>query len=150
MCGMMKRKADADRQWRLEKTLVTASQVGEKLRKMCLALPEAEETRTFGHETWRIGKKTFAVLEQYGGELVICFKVTHLEQADLIRDSNYFVAPYVGQHGWTCLKAKNLDWGAVERHIRESYRLNALKRHLKLLEPAQALQGTRKSKSSRS
>jgi predicted DNA-binding protein (MmcQ/YjbR family) len=117
---------------------------------MCLALPEAEETRTFGHETWRIGKKTFAVLEHYHGELVISFKVTHLEQADLVRDSDYFVAPYVGQHGWTCLKAKNLDWRVVERRIRESYRLNALKRHLKLLEPDQAQAGTQKSKSSRS
>jgi predicted DNA-binding protein (MmcQ/YjbR family) len=113
--------------------MVTPSQIAGKLRKICLALPEATETRTFGHETWRVGKKTFAVFEQYHGEWVISFKTTLLEQDDLVRDSRYFIAPYVGQHGWTCLKAKNVDWLAVESHIRTSYRLNALKRHLKKL-----------------
>lgn len=114
--------------------MATPSQVAAKLRQICLSLPEATETRTFGHETWRVGKKTFAVLEKYGGDWVISFKATHLEQDALVEDGDYFVAPYVGQHGWTCLKVTALDWRKVERHIRESYRLNALKRHLKLLD----------------
>jgi predicted DNA-binding protein (MmcQ/YjbR family) len=114
--------------------MTTPSQMAAKLNRICLCLPEATATRTFGHQTWRIGKKTFAVFEQYHGEWVISFKTTLLQQEDLIRDSNYFVAPYVGQHGWTCLKVTNLAWPVVESHLRESYRLNALKRHLRQLE----------------
>ena len=37
------------------------------LRPICLALPEARETTTFGHPTFQAGKKTFAVLDHYQG-----------------------------------------------------------------------------------
>ena len=57
-----------------------------RLRRISLALPEAEETTSFGHPTFKVGKKTFAVLEKYKGELAICFKASMENQAFLTMD----------------------------------------------------------------
>jgi len=46
----------------------------EKLRKICRALPGAEEYTSFGHPGWRVGEKGFAYYEVYKGELCIVFK----------------------------------------------------------------------------
>jgi predicted DNA-binding protein (MmcQ/YjbR family) len=101
------------------------------LRKSCLALPEAYETTSFGHPTFRAGrsgKKTFAVFENYQGEDSICVKATLEDQALLILDPRFFVAPYVGKHGWTSMRtAGAIDWSEVEDLVRESYRLVAPK-----------------------
>jgi predicted DNA-binding protein (MmcQ/YjbR family) len=104
---------------------------------MCLALPEAYETTTFGHPTFRAGpgKKTFAVFENYRGEDTICVKATHEDQALLVLDPRFFVAPYVGKHGWTSMRtAGSVDWGEVEDLVRESYRLVATSSMLAKLE----------------
>lgn len=102
-----------------------------RLRKICLALPESYETTSFGHPTFRAGstgKKTFAVFENYRGEDTICVKATLEDQALLVLDPRFFVAPYVGKHGWTSMRtAGSIDWSEVEDLLRESYRLVASK-----------------------
>jgi predicted DNA-binding protein (MmcQ/YjbR family) len=116
---------------------VDPEKVLTRLRKMCLALPEAYETTTFGHPTFRAGpgKKTFAVFENYRGEDTICVKATHEDQALLVLDPRFFVAPYVGKHGWTSMRtAGSVDWGEVEDLVRESYRLVATSSMLAKLE----------------
>ncbi|HEY7697263.1 MAG TPA: MmcQ/YjbR family DNA-binding protein, partial [Vicinamibacteria bacterium] len=109
-----------------------------RLRRSCLALPEAYETTSFGHPTFRAGrsgKKTFAVFENYRGEDTICVKATLEDQALLVLDPRFFVAPYVGKHGWTSMRtAGRIDWREVEDLIRESYRLVATKSMLAKLE----------------
>ena len=57
-----------------------------RLRRISLALPEAEETTSFGHPTWKVKNKTFVVLEEYKGELAIVFKATMADQALLTMD----------------------------------------------------------------
>ncbi len=109
-----------------------------RLRKLCLGLPEAYETTSFGHPTFRAGrsgKKTFAVFENYRGEDTICVKATMEDQALLVLDPRFFVAPYVGKHGWTSMRtAGAIEWGEVEDLVRESYRLVATKSMLAKLE----------------
>ena len=109
-----------------------------RLRRTCLALPEACETTSFGHPTFRAGrtgKKTFAVFENYRGEDTICVKATLEDQALLVLDPRFFVAPYVGKHGWTSMRtAGAIDWTEVEDLVRESYRLVALKSMIAKLE----------------
>ncbi len=56
-----------------------------KLREMCLALPGAEETITFGHPTFRATGKAFAVLEEYKGELSIAFQWVSLRVSSRCR-----------------------------------------------------------------
>jgi predicted DNA-binding protein (MmcQ/YjbR family) len=44
--------------------MISEAEILKKLRKACLALPDAEETVSFGHPTFRVrGGKIFAVLE---------------------------------------------------------------------------------------
>ena len=109
-----------------------------RLRKVCLALPEAYETTSFGHPTFRAGrsgKKTFAVFENYRGEDTICVKATPEDQTLLVLDPRFFVAPYIGKHGWTSMRtAGTIEWGEVEELVRESYRLVATKSMLAKLD----------------
>jgi predicted DNA-binding protein (MmcQ/YjbR family) len=117
---------------------VDPARVLTRLRRTCLALPEAYETTSFGHPTFRAGrsgKKTFAVFENYRGEDTVCVKATLQDQALLLLDPRFFVAPYIGKHGWTSMRtAGKLDWGEVEDMVRESYRLVATKSMLAKLE----------------
>lgn len=106
-----------------------------RLRSLCLKLPEVRETKTFGNPTFQAGKKTFAVLDEYHGTRCICFKTTPAEQRRLVKDSRFFVAPYGGKHGWTCLDVgRQIDWVEMEELLLVSYRLIALKRMLKALD----------------
>jgi predicted DNA-binding protein (MmcQ/YjbR family) len=102
----------------------------KRLRQVCLGLPGATETRTFGHPTFQIARKTFAVLEEYKGELGICFKVGELLQGVFLRDPRFFRTPYIGKHGWVTLRvhAAPLDWNEVRELARGSYQLVELKK----------------------
>ena len=116
-----------------------------RLRRISLALPEAEETTSFGHPTFKVGRKTFAVLEEYKGELAICFKATMEDQSLLTMDPQFYVAPYIGKHGWTSIRAGGpLDWEGVEDFVRESYRLVATKRLVRLLDEEAPAKRTRR------
>jgi predicted DNA-binding protein (MmcQ/YjbR family) len=89
-----------------------------------LALPEVQEVKTWGHPTFKAGKKTFAVLERYNGHLCICFKATLPLQHLLIEDPRFFVTPYIGKQGWVSLIAdKPPNWREVRQLIKESYSL---------------------------
>ena len=99
------------------------------LRKICLALPEVVETIKWGHPTFEIGKKAFAVLDHYHGAPCIAFLAPKEEQRKLARDKRFFPAPYAAKHGWFCLSADTkLNWLEIQRLILASYRLAATKR----------------------
>jgi len=70
-----------------------------RLRKICSQLPEVKETVTFGHPTFQVGGKTFAVFEQYKGELGLALKVEKELQQVFLRDSRFYMTPYSGKHG---------------------------------------------------
>jgi len=95
-----------------------------KLREICLALPEVQEVKTWGHPTFKAGTKTFAVLEHYNGHLCICFKATLPLQQLLLEDPRYFMTPYIGKQGWVSLIAdRPPNWREVRQLIRESHAL---------------------------
>jgi predicted DNA-binding protein (MmcQ/YjbR family) len=98
-----------------------------KLRKICLSLPKTAETVTFGHPTFQVQGKTFAVLEEYKGELGICLKVGTLLQGVFLDDSRFFRTPYIGKHGWVTLRvhAAPLNWREIRGLVKGSYDLVA-------------------------
>jgi hypothetical protein len=76
-----------------------------KVRKICLALPEATEVEAWGAPTFRVGK-IFAMYAQpnnhHGdGREGIWVKSPHFTQDLLVRaqPSRYFKPPYVGADG---------------------------------------------------
>jgi len=105
--------------------MLSETQILERLRKICLALADVDETITFGHPTFRVRGKMFAVLEEYKGELGICVKVEKELQGIFLDDSRFFRTPYIGKHGWVTLKvfAARLNWTEVKDLVRGSYRL---------------------------
>ena len=103
----------------------------KKLRKICLALPAAEETISHGHPTFRLrGGKIFAVLETWKGELGICVNVGKLMQGMFLDDPRFFRTPYVGKYGWVTLRvrAARLNWAEIRDLAKGSYELAAPKK----------------------
>jgi predicted DNA-binding protein (MmcQ/YjbR family) len=110
--------------------MISEAEILKKLRAVCLALTDAEETVSFRHPTFRVrGGKIFAVLETYKGELGICVNVGKLMQGVFLDDSRFFRTPYIGKHGWVTLRvhAARLNWNEISELVKGSYRLVAPK-----------------------
>jgi len=102
-----------------------ASALLTRLRKICSLLPDASETVSWGHPTFQVGGKTFAVFEQYKGELGLALKVEKELQAIFLKDPRFYLTPYIGKRGWITLrmKDKQIDWKEVREMVKGSYRL---------------------------
>ena len=79
--------------------MLTETQILERLRKICLALVDVDETTTFCHRTFRVRGKMFVVLEEYKSELGICIKVEKKLQGIFLDDSRFFRKHYIVKHG---------------------------------------------------
>ncbi len=104
-----------------------------RLRRLCLALPDAWEKVSHGEPTFWVGKKmfaTFASRENHHGagrDAVWC-KATHATQDLLIARSpdRYFAPPYVGASGWVGIHLDGApDWGEVAERLRHAHELAA-------------------------
>jgi predicted DNA-binding protein (MmcQ/YjbR family) len=110
--------------------VISETEILRKLREISLALPDAEETVSHGHPTFRLhGRKIFAVLETYKGELGICVNVGKLMQGMFLDDPRFFRTPYTGKHGWVTLRvhAARLNWKEIRELVKGSYLLVAPK-----------------------
>jgi predicted DNA-binding protein (MmcQ/YjbR family) len=109
--------------------MISEKTILENLRKICLSQPDAEQTVSFGHPTFRVRRKTFAVLEEYKGELGICVNVGKLLQGIFLNDPRFFRTPYVGKYGWVTLRvhAGRLNWNETRGLVKGSYLLAAPK-----------------------
>lgn len=107
----------------------------ERMREICLALPGAHETITWGEPHFRVGDKIFAGCGGEKGVVALGFKLEKEHARALIaRDPRYRPAPYVGKHGWVSVDAHDVDdWEAVRAFVEESFRLIAPKRASKAL-----------------
>lgn len=100
----------------------------ERLRKLCLALPEANERVSHGEPTWFAGKgKVFAMLDNHhhGSEhLSVWLPMPRGVQESLIAsdEARFFKPPYVGPSGWVgvVLDTKP-DWKRVKALIKDSF-----------------------------
>jgi predicted DNA-binding protein (MmcQ/YjbR family) len=107
----------------------------ERLRKICLALPEAVEKLSHGEPTWFAGKgKVFAMLDDHhhaSEHLAVWLPQPPGAQEALIHadPSRFFRPPYVGPSGWigVILDGKP-DWPMVERLVREAFLLVATRK----------------------
>jgi predicted DNA-binding protein (MmcQ/YjbR family) len=106
-----------------------ADPVLKRLREICLALPEATETMTWGQPHFRVRNKIFAGYDDESGKGSIDFKLTMDHAADVLERPGFSPAPYVGHKGWVSVEARpDLDWDELRQMIRESFRLIAPKR----------------------
>ena len=101
----------------------------QRLRKICLALPEAAEKVAWGDPTWRVRDKIFAMQKGNfeGGRPSLWLKAPDGAQAALVESDaeRFFVPPYVGSKGWLgiYLDTRSMEWAMIESLVEESYRL---------------------------
>jgi predicted DNA-binding protein (MmcQ/YjbR family) len=111
-----------------------AAKMLARLRKLCLALPETDEGGSFGSPVWRVGKKTFASLYDYGKGLTISFWVGIERQGPLEMDPRFSIPAYLGHNGWMALDASSgVSDEELRSYVVESYRHFATRRALSKL-----------------
>jgi hypothetical protein len=113
-----------------------------RLRKVCLALPEAHEVEAWGEPTFRIRNKLFAMYahaeNHHGGrQAAVWCKAAPGNQAVMVQASpdRFFVPPYVGPSGWIGIRLDaKTDWKELAELMHDAYRLVAPKRFLAALD----------------
>ena len=112
----------------VEKTL-------DRLREICLALPETTERPSHGAPTFFVrDKKTFVMFmdDHHGdGRLAIWCAAPEGVQASLVDEEpeRFFVPPYVGHRGWVGVRLDvDVDWDEIAGIVEDGYRLVAPKR----------------------
>jgi hypothetical protein len=117
-----------------------ATAVLNRVRKLCLALPETTEQEAWGEPTFRVRNKIFVMVADNhhdDGRLAIWCKSEPIGRDVLIGadPERFFVPPYVGPRGWVGVRLEGeVDWGMVATIIENAYRMIAPKRLAALLE----------------
>src|SRR5437660_7488808 len=110
----------------------------DRLRKICMALPEANEKLSHGEPTWFAGKgKVFAMLDDHHhGAAHLAVWLPHFGAQEALIGSDperFFRPPYVGVSGWVGLVLDTgPDWHAVAALVREAYLMVATAKLRKL------------------
>ena len=115
-----------------------------RLRKLCLALPEAHEVEAWGEPTFRVRNKLFAMYASAdshhgGGRAAVWCKAAPGNQSLMVRAApeRFFVPPYVGPSGWIGVWLDGaVDWGELAELLRDAYALTAPKRLVAALDGA--------------
>lgn len=103
----------------------------DRVRALCMALPEVEERPSHGEATWFVrGKKSFVMFcdHHHGLRLGIwCAAPEGAQELRIAEDpETYYRPPYVGARGWlgVNLDAEEMDdgdWDEVAGVIRDAY-----------------------------
>ena len=114
-----------------------------RVRRICLALPDATEQEAWGEPTFRVRKKIFAMYasaaNHHGrGEHALWCKAALGVQEILIRTDpqTYFSPPYVGVSGWIGIRLGSIGDAELREHVVESYCLVAPKKLQALVDGA--------------
>jgi predicted DNA-binding protein (MmcQ/YjbR family) len=109
-------------------------EVLEKLRDLCLSLPETSERASWGHPNFLAGKKAFVTFEHIRGRPSIAFRLDRLDIGHLIGDEQFFMPPY-GRGQWISMWVDGaFEWDIVRDLVIRGYRLVALKRMIASLD----------------
>jgi len=100
----------------------------ERLRAICLALPETSEKVAWGEPTWRVKGKLFAQLDNHhhgADHLAVWLPAPLGEQESLVflDPQRFFRPPYVGPRGWVGVRIdRGPDWKLVTSLVKQAYR----------------------------
>ena len=113
-----------------------------RVRKLSLALPEAQEVEAWGEPTFRVRNKLFAMYasadNHHGkGRPALWVKAAASNQQLMLRSEpdRFFSPPYVGPSGWIGVWLDgDVDWKELAELVRDGYLLIAPKRLRVLLD----------------
>lgn len=103
----------------------------ERLRAICLALPDTTEKLAWGEPTWRVRGKLFAQLDDHhhGADHLAVWLPAPLGEQELMvvtDPSRFFRPPYVGHRGWVGVRIdRRPNWTLVTKLVRQAYGLVA-------------------------
>lgn len=106
----------------------------DRLRALCLALPETTERLSHGEPTWFVrDKKVFVMYANRHHDDRVgfwCAAPGGEQEAQVVAEpERYFRPPYVGGRGWLGVWLDvPVDWSEIEEVVREAYRQVAPKR----------------------
>jgi hypothetical protein len=121
------------------KKAMSKAAILQRVRKLCLALPEATEKLSHGSPTFFV-KKTFVMYldDHHGdGRLALWCAAPPGVQGELVDQEadRFFVPPYVGGRGWLGVRLdRDPDWDEIAGIIEDAYREVAPKRCLAVLD----------------
>lgn len=123
-----KNKAPAAAAPRLTRQHSAASErIIARVRKICLALPEATEKLAWGEPTWRVRERLFAQLDDHhhGSPHVSLWLPAPLGTQEALVSADperFFRPPYVGHRGWVAVVLDGKpDWGVVADLVEQAY-----------------------------
>ena len=101
----------------------------DKLRKICLALPDAVEKEAWGEPTFRVRGRMFAMYDNNhhdAGRIAVWCKAPLGFQGTMVDEApeRYFIPPYVGVNGWVGVRLDvDVDWKEVAGVVEQAYRM---------------------------
>jgi hypothetical protein len=123
----------------------------ERVRRICLSLPETWEKISHGEPTWFVAKKVFAMFSNnhHGdGHVAVTVPAAIGVQEALIKKSpkKFYRPPYVGVRGWVGIEVERVSDQELELHLHEAWRLIASPKLHQLLPAAQKFPKTSRPK----
>jgi hypothetical protein len=105
----------------------------DRIRTVCMALPEVTERESHGEATWFVGKRVFVTCadRHHDDRRAVWLAASDGVQEALVETApdRFFRPPYVGGRGWIGVYLDvPVDWGEVEARIVDAYRLIAPRR----------------------
>ena len=113
---------------RRRSTQRTARTPVERLRRICLALPETTEKVAWGEPTWRVKGKLFAQLDNHhhGAEHLAVWLPAPLGEQELMVAKDpvrFFRPPYVGHRGWVGVRLDGRpNWKLIAALVEQAHR----------------------------
>jgi hypothetical protein len=107
----------------------------DRIRALCLALPETSERASHGSPTFFIaGKHSFVTFQDdhHGDGRLAIWAAAPPEMQRVLVDGapeHYFVPPYVGHRGWIGVRLdRGLDWDEIAGVVEDAWLTRAPKR----------------------
>ena len=105
----------------------------ERVRRVCMALPETTEKLSHGEPTWFVKKKVFAMFSNNhhnDGHVAVTIPAAIGIQEMLIEQDpeKFYRPPYVGVRGWVGIELARVSDEELALHINEAWRLIAPKK----------------------
>lgn len=120
-----------------------ADEALDRLRRICLSMPEATERNSHGEPAWFVGaRRQFACFADHHHDDKLAFwcAAPAGQQEELVgsQPGRYFVPPYVGGRGWLGVRLDvPVDWDEIAELVQDAYRMVAPRRLAALLDASQ-------------
>ena len=111
----------------------------ERIRTICLALPEATEKTAWGAPTFRVRDKMFAIFQDNhhnDGRIALWCNAPQGEQEMVLQmdSQKFFKPPYMGPRGWIALHLNVASDEDVAYYAKQAYKCIAPKKLIEQLD----------------